>query len=265
MCSSQRCLSATVNQFPQFRSDQTLWQSPQSNRNPLVFHLPTPCSVLYSIFKIRKHRINHCVHLDELYLLHSTNSRNFGRIKRYGNPPKLIETRFFVSHPCHALCCIQFSRWETHPINHCVHIDKYYEMYSINSRNCGRMNYYGNPPKLIETHSFCLPTSCSMMYSVFKVWHKSGQPLCSYRRVLYVTINGLAHFGWFDRHGNPPKLIETHLLCLIPMSCSVLYSKFQGEKIIWSTIVVILKRSICCNKLIAAISFRSNIMAIPPS
>ena len=43
--------------------------------------------------------MNRYVHLDVFYLLQSTKSRNFGQIKRYGNPPKLIETRLFYLLP----------------------------------------------------------------------------------------------------------------------------------------------------------------------
>ena len=69
--------------------------------------------MMHSIFKVRKHLINHCVHRRAFYLLQSTNSRNFSRIKRYGNPPKLINTRSFFLLPI--LCSVLYSVFKVSP------------------------------------------------------------------------------------------------------------------------------------------------------
>ena len=51
--------------------------------------------------------MNQYVHLNTFYQLQSIHSRNFGRIKRYGNPPNLLETRSFclLTYIPHAILC----------------------------------------------------------------------------------------------------------------------------------------------------------------
>ena len=206
-----------------------LYQSPQANRNPLVFHLSRPCSELHSIFRARKHRINNCVHLHAFYLLQSTNSRHFGRIKRYGNPPKLIETRLFCLLPTPSSVLYSIFKVSTHPMNHCVYLGTDYLMKSINSRNRGQIRCHSNTPKLKKTHSFCLiPALCSVLYSVFMVWHKFDQPLCSSRRVLYAAINRLPQFWLDETLWQYPQ--SNRNFFLIPTPYSVMYSIIKVRK-----------------------------------
>ena len=178
--------------------------------------------MLYSAFKVRNHWINHCVHLKAFYMLQSNNSHNLGRIKRYGNPPNLIETRSFFSSPHHALWCIQFLRVKKNWIYYCFFLDEFYLLQSTDSRNFSRSKCYsnfsgikchGNPPKLLETRLLCLLTTlCSVLYSNIKVRKTSDQPSWSSRCVLSAAINQLSQFKsdqtiWKYPHANRNPLM----------------------------------------------------------
>ena len=104
-------------------------------------------------------------------------------------------------------------------------------MQSTNSHNFGLIKRYHNPPKLIETGSFCLlPTSCSVIYSIFMVRNTSYQPLSSSWQVISPVNKNSYNFGQIKRYSKPPKLIETWLLFPLPTPCSVLYLTFKVRK-----------------------------------
>ena len=119
-------------------------------------------------------------------MLQSTDSRNFGWIKRYGNPLKLIEKPLFFLLPTQCSVLYSIFKMRKTPINHCVHLDAFYLLKSTNSRNCGQITIYGKPPKIIETLSLCLlPTPCSVLYSILKV-RKTPINHCVHLDALYL-------------------------------------------------------------------------------
>ena len=126
------------------------------------------------------------------------------------------------------MCFIQFSRWDTNHINHCVHLDTFYLLQSTNSHNFGQNKHWGNPSKLIETRINChLSLPCFVLYLTFKVRKTSNTPLCSYWYGLSFAINNCQNLVRVNLYGNHPKLIKTYLICPLPTPCSVLYSYFK--------------------------------------
>ena len=187
-------------------------------------------------------------------MLQSTNSRNFSRIKRYGNPPQIIETCSFclLSTPSSVLDSI-FKVLKT--LN--------YPLCSSRHVLSDVINQY---PQLLSDET---------LWKYPKANRNPNDILCavlSFHGMTQIPINHFDHLNalymlqsinsrnlcWMKRYGNTPNLIYPPA-----MLCAVFI--FQGEKNIWSTIVIISTRSIFCNQPIAAIKVGSSVMTIPPS
>ena len=167
----------------QFWSNQTLWQSIEVNRNPSVFS-PAASSQRHALFWIQFSRweknYHHFFSLDAFYLLQSTDSRNFGQVKRYGNPPQIIATLSF--------CLLSTSYSLLYSIFKVRHISdqplcsSWRVLYVAINRQpqFRKIKVYGNPPQANKYPIVLFPPHAIICAGfILKVRNKFDQPLCS--------------------------------------------------------------------------------------